>query len=179
MSAYVVSREHIDLMVAAGLGAVSDGRAISPDHAWNDLRWFAVDPSDEDWSYEDAVRKLDHTNADTVGSMLWTENVCSVSHRYPGDDSSSRPGPVSEDIDGEAIDYVFRSPAYRPTPVEVLKAIRCYEYQSCEHDGWRKSEAKAFCESLTLEMIHRLPGYDAAPWEWDSSEIAKARRVAA
>jgi hypothetical protein len=27
-------------------------------------------------------------------------------------------------------------------PVQVLKSCDCYEYQSCEHDGWEDSEAR-------------------------------------
>jgi hypothetical protein len=170
MSAWVVNREHIDLLVAAGLRGPRRGRG-----AWGELRWFAVDPGDESWSYEQHVRQLDYSTADEVGRMLWTENVCSVAARYPDDDCSSRPGPVSEDIDLEAIEYVWRNPHYTPTAGEVLKAIACYEYQSCEHDGWRESEARRFCAALESAVCATL--YEG-PWGWDADEIERARREA-
>ena len=44
------------------------------------------------------------------------------------------------------------------------KAIDCYEYQSCEHAGWPRSEARALCAALRHRLIGELPGYDAAPW---------------
>ena len=54
-----------------------------------------------------------------------------------------------------------------PSPVAVLKAISCYEYQSCEHPGWHTSEARQFCSVLRDHMISMLPGYDDAQWEID------------
>ena len=31
--------------------------------------------------------------------------------------------------------------------------------------AWGASEAHAFCQALRPRMIHRLSGYDEAPWE--------------
>jgi hypothetical protein len=56
-----------------------------------------------------------------------------------------------------------------------LKAISCYEYQSCEHPGWRKSEAHAFCEALRDMAIGCLPGYDDAPWEINDAQVFNTR----
>jgi hypothetical protein len=50
-------------------------------------------------------------------------------------------------------------------PVQVLKAIRCYEHQSCDHPGWQESRARRWCEDLRLSAIEQLPGYGAAAWE--------------
>ncbi len=49
-------------------------------------------------------------------------------------------------------------------PVQVLKALECYEHQSCEHPGWESSSARAWCDSLRQQAIAHLPGYDAAAW---------------
>ena len=51
------------------------------------------------------------------------------------------------------------------SPVVILSAIACYEYQSCEHPGWATSEAHDFCHALRIKMIRMLPGYADAPWE--------------
>ena len=53
-----------------------------------------------------------------------------------------------------------------PTPVQAIKLVHCYEYQSCEHDGWETSEAHRFTTALLSSLEHSLPGYDDAPWEW-------------
>jgi hypothetical protein len=57
---------------------------------------------------------------------------------------------------------------YRPGPalpvLHVLKLARSYEYQSCEHDGWDTSRAKRWIDTLIGDLIHRLPGYENAPW---------------
>ena len=63
----------------------------------------------------------------------------------------------------------------------MLGAINCYEYQACEHPGWKASEARSFCEALTARMIHMLPGYGNGPWEvTDASQVmtGQAMRVA-
>ena len=56
--------------------------------------------------------------------------------------------------------------------VEALKALDCYEYQSCEHPEWETSEAFEFCRAMRNLLIGCLPGYDAAQWEWDDAPVA-------
>lgn len=90
--------------------------------------------------------------ADHVGTFLLAENLASVNYRY------------SED--GVVPRYEYRRPAIPATPVEVLKGLDCYIYQSCEHPDWAGSEAKAFCDELQDAAIADLPGYDEAPWRW-------------
>ena len=151
MSAYVVEKEHIDYLLTVGLD-------------WKDLKWFVYDlPGDEDYmrgqpwgptaiqSAQRRRRTLTLDTADAVGSMLWLENRRSINHRYD-----------EEEEDPEL--YLYESYGSPADPVAVLKAIRCFEYQSCEHEGWQTSEAKDFCDSLLYEAIRRLPGYEEAVW---------------
>lgn len=156
MSAFVVGFDHIDALVTA---------AESVDTRRHD--------SGMSWYHEDERHELgymDTTTATEVGRMLIAENVASVCHRYedcePGGDML--PGSVGE-TDPEF--YTFTSVnSYELPPetmaVTVLSLIICYEYQSCEHPGWKTSEAKTFCEALRGKMIRNLPGYDDAPWEF-------------
>lgn len=52
-------------------------------------------------------------------------------------------------------------------PVLVLKAILCYQYQSCEHPRHPEAEAWIFSERLLHSAIRNLPGYENAPgWEF-------------
>lgn len=87
---------------------------------------------------------------DRVGAMLVEANTLSVNYRY------------SQTAQPEQ--YTFR-PVIDLSPVQVLKAIRCFEYQSCEHKGWKGSEAWEFCQVLRLRTCENLPGYKDARWE--------------
>jgi len=159
MSAFVVNKGHIDAMLRAGM-AYNRG-----DH----LRWFVPHETvSKRW------RQLELGNADTVGQMLIDECVRSVGHCYDSTDLTDLPGPVNAYW---VLPYTFRRNLYvgAPTPVETLKLVRCYEYQSCEHGEWEKSEAKSFCDALTGSCINSLPGYEDAPWEWKEYETALTR----
>lgn len=113
---------------------------------------------------------LDYVEADRVMAMLKAENAASLRARYPED--------AGESWD---LDMVPRFPAAlafvdEPKPVEVVACIHCYEYQSCEHgDGWRESEAHAFCRALEGSILRELPGYDKAPWGWTEEEFKRRR----
>ena len=105
MSAWIVSKQHIDYLVTAM------------------AQYGTLD-----------------SNAHYVGQKLWQENVNSVAHRYPDDTPAERPGPVCK--------HGVRPSTYKHTPykkaidpITLLKQIGCYEYQSCEHDGWQASWA--------------------------------------
>ena len=88
--------------------------------------------------------------------MLVTENYQSVhyGHQAPA-------GIVQPVHDGE---YVFSRVNGKVDPVQVLKAIDCLEYQSCDHPGWKDSEARKFLEALRAKATSQLPGYHEAQW---------------
>ena len=116
------------------------------------------------WYHNEHRRELyctDYDGAAKAGQMLWDENVKSVRHRYP-DCDDELPGPIG-------CDYQYgEHNAYQNghiDPVAVLKACDGYEYQSCEHEGWEESEAKAFVDALRHRAWHALPGYADADWE--------------
>ena len=101
--------------------------------------------------------------ANFESGMLVAENLRSVRFRYEDvkDDLEGLPGPIERDFIRA---YTFERTQDMAT-VAILKALDCYEYQSCETDDWPQSEAFAFCDSLGGSLVHRLPGYDDAPWE--------------
>lgn len=109
-----------------------------------------------------AYRMRQAAHPTQLGRMLWVENTKSVAYRY-----SDHPDfPEFSDV-AEAETYGFNAYSARSlTAVEVLKAINCLEYQSCEHPGWQTSTARVFLDEMRSEAINHLPGYDAAPWEW-------------
>jgi len=134
MSAFVVDHQHINFLVEAG-------------------RHYEVL-----WPGETEIRKLwrraDKHTLSEVGQMLWDENIKSVRGRYPQD--------TLEQVPCKLDDYPFQ---YRhihtfangqTTPLQVLESCRAYEYQVCEHEEWRDSEACYFIEQLRKEAINRL-----------------------
>lgn len=104
--------------------------------------------------------------------MLLAENVASVRYRYA---DSNPDDMVPSWILAEG--YEFTDPHVEMTPVEVIKAVRCYEYQACERPEWRASEAYQFCKALTDAMIACLPGYADAPWEWTQDDLRTRSRT--
>jgi hypothetical protein len=155
MSAFIVNRNHINFLVIAAMSR----RIVS----WHGpFAWTWAINRETGTYLRGELACNDWTHATEVGQMLWNENIKSVSARYPNDAPDNLPGPCGED-------YLFKIQHLVPSrpmePVAVLKACDCFEYQSCEHDGWESSEAKAFIESLRSAAWHALPGYDDADWE--------------
>jgi hypothetical protein len=97
-------------------------------------------------------RLLGCKDANQVGEMLHAENVASVNYRYR---ETTRPDFT---ICEWAAFHVF-------SQVQIIKAARCLDYQSCEHPGWPKSEACRLLEAITAGAGDRPPGYEEAEWE--------------
>lgn len=146
MSAFIVSPAHIDALIQAGI------RAGHPARGGYTLTW----EHDHEPGTEEGARtrtntrhQLTRETGNRIGAMLWNENKRSVDHRY--DRATDR--------------EVYRFAESRVTaPVAILKALSCYEYQTCEHPEWETSEARAFCTALRDAVITMLPGYDTADW---------------
>lgn len=152
MSAYIVSNKHISALVTAGMAGVR----------LSTMRWFWPKynspnqyEAGQPWGpshtaiLQETENTLTRETAERVGKMLLAENYKSVNHRY-------------NESDGANIEYKYEY--IEMNPLSVLSLIAGYEYQSCEHPGWEKSEAKEFCDVLRLRTIRRLPGYSDAPW---------------
>ena len=160
MSAFEVDPTHIDVLISA---------ALVGDH-YGPLSWYHGEipetlPGEALPSHEDYLERLRTTkrevtrdNAGMWGALLVAENRRSVNHRYDEDELEEP--------------YEFTQYAGTFNPVAILKALDCYEYQSCEHPEWKASEAKSFCNALRSHMWHTLPGYKDAKWEvTDASQV--------
>ena len=174
MSAFIVNHDHIDTMLTAGLAGRTIDIVTWMDPALdNDPRYPEAFTRGHPWGpsaielAEKYRRTLRTTNATTVGSMLLAENARSVAYRYDEND-------LDVELDQAGI-YTFRSLPATPNPVLVLKAIDCYEHQSCERPDWENTEAHAFCDALRRRLIRSLAGYDDAPaWEVHDRRVAAA-----
>jgi len=158
MSAFMVSRAHIDAIVAVAVFGPSRCAASN----WRGP--YFGNPS----------RRATYCIASEIGEMLVKENLSSIHHLYSdtATNPTTTPGPIEQYW---LAPYVFPCAALKPRKLpdalQTLKLITCYEYQSCEHPEWHDSDARDFCESLRRALIRALPGYDAAPWEWNEQEV--------
>jgi hypothetical protein len=151
VSAFVVSRKHIAYLVEAATSV----RLANGGHD-RSLYWYHNGGSHN-------LRCLEPERSAEVGQMLWDENIKSICARYPDcvGHPDRMPGPLNETFRYERHIHLPMS----IDPVQVIKACNCYEYQSCEHEGWTTSEAKTFIDALRRKAINALPGYDDADWE--------------
>lgn len=146
MSAWVVEREHIDVLIAYGLSDPA-----------NKLHW-RID-ADQPFATEN-LRELTYETATEIGAMLWQENVASVCALYEDD---------TADTYGHVFEYAYRDPHYVLTHPEALQAVACLKYQSCEHEGWETSEAKRCLDVIQGRAISKLA---TGPWGWDKDALA-------
>lgn len=170
MSAFVVDKVHIDLLVTAA------GCVIPSEHR-SGLSWY-FEPRDNRAPVDQFPnlerRELPYMDADeshAVGQMLWGENLLSIEFRYPDTlDGGNWPGPCSFEGWTSVQAYTFERVPGTVAPWVVLDALSCYDYQSCEHPGWRTSEAKAFCEALTHKMLSMLRR-NSGTWDIDHRDV--------
>jgi hypothetical protein len=155
MSAFEVSSNHIRVMINAGLTRSLDGRLEWMVHPFTEDETETVFARGHAWGpgmirvAQNIYRELNTQSAETVGAMLAAQNQRSVNFRYAE----------------EEIEAVYQhGPTGSYSPVELLKIVKCYEYQSCETPDWETTEAHNFCAALKDQLIHLLPGYDEAPW---------------
>ena len=151
MSAFVVSKSHINAIIQAGLNV-----------QYKPFSWYDRTEDGELKYYQ-----LTMHNASEVGQMLLDECVHSVSYRYGDDSIANLPGPSNAEW---LLPFEWKSFVKRPTALEAIKIIGSYKYQSCEHPEWRISNARAFCNKLIEILVTQLPGYDGAPWTWDDDK---------
>ncbi len=100
-----------------------------------------------------------------AATMLRNANVQSVNYRYQDE---REPFMVSDLVPTFALnwaDVINDRYADRLNPVQVLKAINCLEYQSCETPDWTSSPAYEWLQALAHLTISKLDGYDDAAWE--------------
>ena len=168
MSAFVVDREHVVYLLAAAAEFNRGGTKFS-------------------WYWRKQWREFTTTGWDQpprtleVGTMLWEENIKSVLYRYDDCTRANMPGPCGEDFKlrkGDLLQHQCPEWSYAIDPVQVLSSCTRYEYQACEHPGWKRSQALAFIEALRAKAVRALPGYDAAEdWPGRRAKMLRARKA--
>ena len=127
-------------------------------------------------------RKNDNIlTAQNVAKGLALENIRSVAHRYPNAKDGQRPGPNLKDADIVEACQIYAGHFAKRLggvvvmaedvlePIQVLKLVRCLDYQSCETDDWEMTLAAQQLRWISGEAISRLPGYEGADWSFTGS----------
>jgi hypothetical protein len=163
VSAYQVNRDTIDLMVSVliewgGIGGRSHG-----------VYTYGRLPDDEELLENTEGRggyhytRTDHTTADALGRELIDANVRSLAARYS--DGVEMCGYYSEG-------YIWRRVTSDEASIaRAMGAVKCYQYQACEFDGWRNS----FAHELSARVMDKL--VDMTSDGWDYERPANAPRV--
>lgn len=102
---------------------------------------------------------LKAANANRLVTLMLCENYQSVSDRYRGEPLEDLPGPAENEFFAQALAGTYQMVDLLSRdldPIDVIAGVDCYDYQSCEHDAWETSEAKAFCDALRQEALDRL-----------------------
>ncbi len=186
MSAYVVDRDTIDLLVAAALALPGvGGRHGEPEFTWwvqSQQHRHGINRHGFHHPEEGPHR---HT-PDSLGRLLWDENVRSVSYRYPDDRPHDLPGPADAPWLGEytarTADLNFAIRTGRIRLADIVEAVACYRYQSCEHPEWHDSVAASFCEELEAEALRIYARREEqhtgreARWGFTRAELEEAGR---
>jgi hypothetical protein len=186
MSAYVVDRDTIDLLVAAALTLPElRGGHPEPEFIW--------------WVHSQQRRHRinrhgDHPagagprwyTADSLGRMLWDENVRSVRYRYPDDQPHELPGPADAqwlaEYTASTADLRLAIRTGRIRLADIVETVACYRYQSCEHPEWRNSVAAAFSDELEAEALRIYAGREEqqtgreARWGFTRAALEEAGR---
>lgn len=103
---------------------------------------------------------IDKADAQRVGRMLTNANKRSIRARYGEDDEGA----------ARVEPFWFRGIPREPiSDVSLFKQVRCYDYQTCEFDGYETSSAGRFMAKMERVLAkrgvtHESPGYNEAPW---------------
>lgn len=117
---------------------------------------------------------------DALGALLWKENYRSVNHRYRRrtrvpqyTHEAQRPFRRYDYGDQQSLPCGTAKDVARD-PHMLYMQLACYQYQSCEHPGWRSSAAFriacALCEAvlktagMSDDEMQASPRWDSAPW---------------
>lgn len=118
------------------------------------VSWASSRNGNDAVSYYWSGRRRDvREDSKRVASVLHAENVRSVNARYSECDE-----PAGFKYRPVALGYT------KITPVQVIKACHCLEYQSCETSDWQETEAFAILAGIQDAALRALPGYDDAAW---------------
>ena len=141
MSAFIVGDDLLDLLVTAGTRGVGSDARLGVFHQGE---WHY-------WSRQGG--------ADDLGAVLKLANYASVNHRYqestPCGSYQWDGRGITEYLGGDVIPWG-----------QVLMALDCYEYQTCEVPQWDETLAYAVCRAIRRKVCRIIGNECEAEWEW-------------
>ena len=149
MSAMMLPRLHIHCLVAAGFMPLPEMDAGYPFTEFEPMM-FALKEG-----YQRI--KLGPETAETIGQALVDTNLSSIiaCHKDAAD--------LVDESDLKRYQWPHLEEALT-TPAETLNAISCYEYQANEHDEWKDSMARRYCDKLRRHVCQLVPGFSETGW---------------
>lgn len=106
-------------------------------------------PGDKDYSDLTEIETLNR-----IGQILVDQNYRSYNFRY------------DEQLETESFEITGKDLMFmkRLTPVETLKALASYDYQSSETPDYQETTACKLANLIRYYAINALPGYEEAKW---------------
>lgn len=170
MSAFLVTRSHIDVLVTAAtrydkygsIPALPLELTTEEPFAFRDLVEPVLAGNGEvvEWrpsrsSFGERFKWAGFE--DLLGRALWLENARSIRTRY---------GERATEADGDALNAMrtYTWTKQLRTPIHVVKQCDCFAYQSCEVSDWESSWARRATHAIREAAIAAVPGYEEAPW---------------
>lgn len=144
MSAFFVGVDHVNAMLTAA-------RALD---------FYVAAPGSEEWR----PALADDPIWTEIGRHLLKENMLSLAARYPDDWEELMPKGFTLDS------YRFEEDLHWLTRYRLCDAaelISSFEYQSCEHAGWRMSWTREFCGRLVREAARKIPKTTPSCWHYE------------
>lgn len=138
---------------------------VSPNHIGAIVRWYL-----ENARY---LGSQDEREPAKLMALLAAE--CNKSVRYRYSDADELPGYAGRTGRAPAVCDPQLDRYQQLTPVQVIKAVDCLEYQSCEHPTWETSAACRLLTRIRSEAIGQLPGYAEAEWHIGDAAIKAVR----
>lgn len=105
-----------------------------------------------------SVQTGDNSPLEALYLDLLQANLDSLGARYP----DTTRGDWADEVTAR-----LNPKAKYASVVAAIKGVQCYQYQACEHAGWKDSTAHKFTKELIGELICALPGYNEAAWGYE------------
>ncbi len=155
MSAYQVNKDTIDLMVSVLIDWGNPGGRSPYVYTYGDLPMDSelLEETEGRGGYN--VTRATYETADALGRELIDANVKSLTARYS--DGVEMCGYYSEGYTWQRVTIDDAS------VTRAMGAVKCYQYQACEFDGWKTSFA---CE-LSARVMDKLVDMISEGWDYE------------
>lgn len=114
------------------------------------------------------IRLANGSPARACFELLLAENVASLQSRYP---SCPEMWQAAESYRYRPSQAVSHWQGRRQTG-RLVGILKGYEYQSCEHDGWRHSIAYQICQQITSRLLEDFAALTGGADTWASFDEA-------